>query len=95
MAATLCERADAILRAPDPADKVALSHQTAAAWRAGEIAEIGRATPPDRPARPGRPRLLAPREMPKRRAAGSRAGRVALLHALVHIELNAIDLAWD
>src|SRR5207302_6361780 len=23
------------------------------------------------------------------------AGRVALLHALAHIELNAIDLAWD
>lgn len=33
--------------------------------------------------------------MPKRRAGGSPAGRVALLHALAHIELNAIDLAWD
>lgn len=33
--------------------------------------------------------------MPRRRAGGSRAGRVALLHALAHIELNAIDLAWD
>jgi uncharacterized ferritin-like protein (DUF455 family) len=33
--------------------------------------------------------------MPKRRAFGSVAGRVALLHALAHIELNAIDLAWD
>lgn len=33
--------------------------------------------------------------MPKRRAFGSLAGRVALLHALAHIELNAIDLAWD
>jgi uncharacterized ferritin-like protein (DUF455 family) len=33
--------------------------------------------------------------MPKRRAGGSAAGRVALLHALAHIELNAIDLAWD
>ncbi len=33
--------------------------------------------------------------MPKRRAFGSPAGRVALLHALAHIELNAIDLAWD
>lgn len=31
--------------------------------------------------------------MPKRRPAG--AGRTALLHALAHIELNAIDLAWD
>jgi uncharacterized ferritin-like protein (DUF455 family) len=33
--------------------------------------------------------------MPKRRAFGSQAGRTALLHALAHIELNAIDLAWD
>jgi uncharacterized ferritin-like protein (DUF455 family) len=33
--------------------------------------------------------------MPKRRAGGSLSGRVALLHALAHIELNAIDLAWD
>lgn len=33
--------------------------------------------------------------MPKRRAGGERESRVALLHALAHIELNAIDLAWD
>ena len=33
--------------------------------------------------------------MPKRRNFGSLAGRLALLHALAHIELNAIDLAWD
>jgi uncharacterized ferritin-like protein (DUF455 family) len=33
--------------------------------------------------------------MPKRRAFGSPAGRTALLHALAHIELNAIDLGWD
>ena len=33
--------------------------------------------------------------MPKRRNFGSTAGRIALLHALAHIELNAIDLAWD
>jgi len=33
--------------------------------------------------------------MRKRRAFGSRAGRIALIHALAHIELNAIDLGWD
>jgi uncharacterized ferritin-like protein (DUF455 family) len=38
---------------------------------------------------------MTPKEMPKRRAFGSSAGRVALLHALAHIELNAIDLGWD
>jgi uncharacterized ferritin-like protein (DUF455 family) len=33
--------------------------------------------------------------MPRRRNFGAPSGRVALLHALAHIELNAIDLAWD
>jgi len=56
---------------------------------------VGRAMPPAYPARPERPVLRPPREMPKRRAFGSLAGRIALLHALAHIELNAIDLGWD
>jgi uncharacterized ferritin-like protein (DUF455 family) len=51
--------------------------------------------PPVRPARPEQPALLPPREMAKRSRAASVTGRVALLHALAHIELNAIDLAWD
>ena len=51
--------------------------------------------PPLRPARPVYPELRPPRDMPKRRNFGSLAGRTALLHALAHIELNAIDLAWD
>ena len=33
--------------------------------------------------------------MPKRNAGGKAERRIALLHALAHIELNAIDLAWD
>ena len=33
--------------------------------------------------------------MAKRGRGQSRANRIALLHALAHIELNAIDLAWD
>jgi uncharacterized ferritin-like protein (DUF455 family) len=78
-----------------PAEKVAASRDIAAAWRSGSIVAIGSALPPDRPARPPRPALLPPRAMPRRRAAGSTAGRIALLHALAHIELNALDLAWD
>jgi uncharacterized ferritin-like protein (DUF455 family) len=65
------------------------------AWRSGKISTIGTSTPPDRPARPQRPVLLAPREMPKRGKAGSETGRIALLHALAHIEFNAVDLACD
>jgi len=84
-----------VLGTAAPAEKVALSAAAAEAWRSGAIGEIGRTPPPDRPARPDRPALLAPGAMPKRRAGGARAARIALLHALAHIELNAIDLAWD
>lgn len=84
----------AILADPDPAAKATASRELAAAWAKGAL-PLGNAVPPARPARPSRPLLRPPREMPKRRNFGSAAGRVALLHALAHIELNAIDLGWD
>ena len=71
-----------------------MSRALAEAWRAGGL-PIGLSRPSDRPGRPPRPPLRPPREMPKRRAFGSLRGRIALLHALAHIELNAVDLAWD
>ncbi len=77
-----------------PADKVFLTRRYSDAWRSGEIAEAGNAALPDRPARPARPELRMPRDMPKRRMGGD-AGRAAFVHAIAHIELNAIDLAWD
>jgi uncharacterized ferritin-like protein (DUF455 family) len=49
---------------------------------------------PDHPARPDLPKLVAHNEV-KRRRLGSEAGRAALLHAVAHIEFNAIDLAAD
>jgi uncharacterized ferritin-like protein (DUF455 family) len=78
-----------------PSEKVERGRDFAAMWRAGEISEIGAAQPPDRPARPQNPRLLLPRDLPKRRISAAPEGRIALLHALAHIELNAVDLAWD
>mgnify|MGYP003638659986 CR=1 FL=1 len=65
------------------------------AWQKGDIPEIGSTPPPDRPARPDKPVLLPPRDMPKRGKARTEAGRIALLHALAHIEFNAVDLAAD
>src|SRR3546814_3683419 len=50
---------------------------------------------PDQPARPDAPELLAPNQMPPRRKGGSERGRIAMLHALAHIEFVAIDLAVD
>jgi len=46
------------------------------------------------PGRPTRPELVAPQDLP-RRGLGSKAGRIALLHSLAHIEFNAINLAVD
>ena len=92
---TLTEAACAVLATADADEKAARSGATAAAWRAGEIGGIGRTMPPDRPARPLRPVLAPPRSVAKRGAGATREGRIALLHAIAHIELNAIDLAWD
>jgi uncharacterized ferritin-like protein (DUF455 family) len=92
---TLAACAAAVLNAPEPQDKVALTRRFADDWRIGRIELGGGADVPVRPARPERPLLKAPRDMARRRAGASRAGRVALLHAVAHIELNAIDLAWD
>ncbi|MFW5927217.1 MAG: ferritin-like domain-containing protein, partial [Wenzhouxiangella sp.] len=44
--------------------------------------------------RPGRPRLVAPKHLP-RRGLGTPAGRTALVHAVAHIEFNAVNLALD
>ncbi|MBT3551663.1 MAG: ferritin-like domain-containing protein [Rhodospirillaceae bacterium] len=94
MAAFLSEAACEVLNAADPAEKVRLSALYASQWAAGTLSEIGAACPPERPARPERPQLCRPGDM-KRRRFGSAEGRVAFIHAIAHIELNAIDLAWD
>lgn len=92
---TLTGAAAAVLQTALPADKVRAAHGLARAWRSGEIGAIGEAAAPARPARPVRPELRPPRDMPRRGKARTLAGRIALLHALAHIELNAIDLACD
>jgi uncharacterized ferritin-like protein (DUF455 family) len=92
--ASLTSGAVAILATAEPAAKASASRRLAEIWDAGGL-DIGDSVPPPRPVRPARPQLRPPKEMPKRRTFGSPAGRIALLHALAHIELNAIDLAWD
>jgi uncharacterized ferritin-like protein (DUF455 family) len=46
------------------------------------------------PGRPARPRLVAPKDVPMR-SPSTLEGRAALLHAVTHIEFNAINLALD
>ncbi|SMF40917.1 Uncharacterized conserved protein, contains ferritin-like DUF455 domain [Tistlia consotensis] len=85
----------AVLDVAEPERKVRRSLAIASDWRALRIHEIGSAAPPDRPARPDRPELLPATRVKKRRIGPGATGRIALLHALAHIELNAVDLAWD
>lgn len=85
----------AVLDVAEPERKARRSRAIASDWRALRIHEIGSASPPDRPARPERPPLLPATQVRKRKIGPGTTGRIALLHALAHIELNAVDLAWD
>jgi uncharacterized ferritin-like protein (DUF455 family) len=95
---SLAEMAVDVLTTADGREKTALSRSHAATWfaarAAGRDLPVGSAAPPRRPARPDLPRLLDPRDVPRRRP-GTASGRLAILHAVAHIELNAVDLHWD
>jgi uncharacterized ferritin-like protein (DUF455 family) len=94
----LCQMAVDVLTTADGREKTAKSRAYAQEWfaarDAGTPLEIGRADTPLHPSRPDKPELLSPRDVPKRKP-GSPQGRIALLHAVAHIELNAVDLHWD
>lgn len=91
---TLGEAARAVLLTPDPHAKRRAARALARAWRRGDLDHRCDAPMPDRPAWPDRPELLSPGQMPRRKG-GSERGRIAMLHALAHIEFVAIDLAVD
>lgn len=84
------------IRAADLDVKTLLTQETARRWNARTLSlRSPLDTPvPDRPGRPEKPELIPPRQMPKRALTTDR-GRIALLHAIAHIELNAVDLALD
>jgi uncharacterized ferritin-like protein (DUF455 family) len=85
----------AALLQPDPRAKVMQTRALARDWRKGELAFVFDVPMPDEPGRPAKPDLLPPGQMPKRGKGGSDRGRIALWHALAHIEFVAIDLALD
>jgi uncharacterized ferritin-like protein (DUF455 family) len=92
----LFESAHRCLALSEPADKCAAVEALALAQAEGRV----RADPdyPLRPigapGRPARPRLVDAAHVPRRRL-GSPRGRAALVHAVAHIEFNAINLALD
>lgn len=95
MQKNLFEAAYACLLATEIHDKIQLTERSVAAWRAGELTR--EAYPVEsipQAGQPARLNLVPPRAVPKRGLA-SVAGKIALLHAVAHIEFNAINLAWD
>ncbi len=77
-------------------EKCELTRSLAVAWRAGELGLACAEQPVAKvsPGRPPKPELVAPRDLPRRKL-NSVEGRAALLHALTHIEFNAINLGLD
>lgn len=88
--------ATAAIAAADLDLKTALARETARRWFARTLSIRSPRDPAlaDRPGRPDKPELIPPKHMEKR-SLHTLKGRIALLHALAHIELNAVDLALD
>lgn len=94
---SLFAAARACLAAASPDDKPACTFEAVGALERGELSSDGEIDGPEpirMPGRPATPKLVHPRELPKR-GLGSLQGRAAFIHAVAHIEFNAIDLAWD
>ncbi len=93
---SLAEEAIAVVQTADLAMKADHAYGVAKAWFGGTlgVGSVDSRTLPADPGRPAKPDLIAPSRMP-RRSKGGLKGRIALLHALAHIELNAVDLTWD
>ncbi len=94
---SLFAAAQACLRSAVPTEKVAQSIAAAQAFKRGALSAAEDAPLPESinaPGRPERPNLVAPRNV-AHRGLGSIEGRAAFVHAIAHIEFNAINLAWD
>lgn len=86
----LLEETDAIVKAKSVRD-------LADRWRHGQCVLASTQTMTTKsfiPGRPIKPTLVQPRLL-QRRAMNTLEGRIALIHALAHIEFNAINLALD
>lgn len=94
--ASLRAGATAAIAASDLAIKTGLAQETARRWHQRRLSLRSPLDPalPERPGRPEKPELVRPGHTEKR-SLHTVPGRIAMLHALAHIELNAVDLALD
>ncbi len=95
MISSLRERALELLCLSDPAEKASQTRAlfaSMAQWNIDPAEHL--LAPHGLPGRPALPRLVSPKDVPTR-SAFTLEGRAALLHAIAHIEFNAINLALD
>ena len=90
----LRQRALVALQTPDPQEKVTQASVLWSKFASFSIAQETLPEPAGLPGRPDRPALIAPARVPHR-SPFTLEGRAALMHAICHIEFNAINLALD
>lgn len=96
MKTSLFDIAASCLMASEIEEKLLLTQQATRAWRnklllpdsQDPIRQI------NQPGLPAKLVLVKPKDVP-RRGLGTKTGLIALIHAIAHIEFNAINLAWD
>ncbi len=94
---SLFEQARICLDLALPEEKTACTFAIAETFKRSGLSVADDAAQPESitsPGRPERPQLVAPRNVAQR-GFGSVEGRAAFVHAIAHIEFNAINLAWD
>jgi len=92
----LFEEAQRCFLLTDPDEKIEATREVAHRYLAGKLDWQSRDTPIQykAPGRLDKPQIVTPRKAPKR-GFNSPLQRARLLHALTHIELTAVNLAWD
>ncbi len=90
----LYQQALSALQTSDPTAKMMATRTLAQDWRTSKLWGQHVTEVPLTPSRPEKPKLVSPGDVARRRL-GTVEGRCALLHAVAHIEFNAIDLALD
>jgi uncharacterized ferritin-like protein (DUF455 family) len=89
-----------VLRSPNPSEKVALTLECKQKWDDSEgkmplyVGEKWLSNPPLQPKRGSKPLLYESKDMPSMKDMDTTIP-IAMLHALAHIELGAIDNYWD
>ena len=94
--ANLFDTAYDCIMASHPLEKVRASQEAAQLWQNNQLSTTTSSTSVSilTPGQPVHLQLVSPKHLPRRKLS-TLEGRAALLHALAHIEFNAINLAWD